>query len=304
MAEPDSPRKAPHHGPVPEELLAFGSLPQLTLRQAVAGLFLFPHLVLISARRTISVRRPLLLFLAAWLLCALFMTATLAPNALTQAGEFSHWLGKEMGELRRTEAGLAWTRPEDAPQTVRFRGFRVDFVAGSEEMVLADLVKGKDDWGLWFTPTKVVFWTVRFGGTAKPILDVASDRPSLNWREILPPGSTLTTPQFVRGARSFARWLVPMAIFLAHALSTLMVCCLFLALFTLLPALLRGPSAIGGIRAALSVNLYCSVVPLIVATAYSRVAPQTLNFVTVFVFAFLGYLIWAFSRVRRFLGGV
>ena len=303
MAEPGNDHPpTPTNNPPPETLLQLGGLPTLSFRETLVGLFLFPHLVLLSARRATTVKRPLLLFLGIWALCSLFMGLTLAPGLVTQVGEFGDWLGNEMGQLRRTNEGLAWDRPKEAPQTVRFRGFRVDFAPATAAFDLKAL-SSKDDWGLWIETRRVTFWTTGYKGTAKLLFDAESEKPSLNWKSF-PPGSALAGDELGSRARAAARWAAPLFLIIWHGLSMFLLCALFLVLFTAMPSLLRGPQAIGGWRTSLCVNLYCGVVPLIVATVYSRVAPVTLNFLTVFVFAFLGYLIWAFSRVKRFLAGV
>jgi hypothetical protein len=276
--------------------------PMLPLWETFLGLFLFPHVVLLAVRRAPLVRRATLLMALVWAGCSLFMGLTLAPRVINEIAAVSKWLGREMGELRRTDQGMTWKRAPDAPKTIRYHGFRVDFAAKGDKFDIRQLAE-KDDRGLWFAPDRIMFWTTLLGDFAKPIFDAHSQSEALNWSRRFPPGSVLPGSQFESSVRMAARWTTPIFLVLGQGLFMLVTYLFFLSMFTIIPLVLRGTRAVGGARVSLCVNLYCSVIPFILATVYSRVAPNTLNFMTVFLFAFFGYLIWAFSRVRRFLSG-
>jgi hypothetical protein len=301
MADPGNTQQTPPLPPQFEGLPVRG-LPMLSLWETFVGLFLFPHIVLLAARRAPRVRQAAFLVTLVWIASSLFMGLTLAPRVIDELGDVSRWLGQQMGELRRTDKGMAWKRPADAPKTVRFHGFRVDFAAKGDKFDMEKLAEN-DDRGLWIAPDRIMFWTTLLGNFAKPIFDAHSQSEALNWSKRFPPGSVLPGDRFESTVRAEARWRTPLFLVLGQGFFMLVAYLLFLSMFTVIPVILRGSEAVGGVRVSLCVNLYCSVIPFILATVYSRVAPNTLHFMTVFVFAFFGYLIWAFSRVRRFLSG-
>lgn len=275
----------------------------LPLRDTFVALFLFPQAVLICARRWPQPGRAALLAGSVLLACCLILGLGRAPRTLAHIGDVAAWLGREMGELRRTEdGGIAWERPENAPEHIEFRGVRVDFAETDREFDLQHVAEEHFS-GLWITPREIRFWTGGAKGLAWTAFAADSPRDNLNWNERFPPGSTLAGERFAPSIRRGLRWAVPLFMFLSYLVVVLGIYLAFMAMFTLVPLLLRRPRAPGEARAALCVNLYCSVVPLIVATAYHLALPLTLDFPTLFVFAFLGYLIWAYSRVRRFLTG-
>ena len=275
----------------------------LSLWQTFLALFLFPHVVLLNIRR-----RPLLgpaVLLAGLVLaaCSLVLGLGRSAQARQQVEEAAAWLGRQMGELRRNADGtLAWNRPADAPATLDFQGFRVDFAAPGSRPDLEKLAADNPG-GLWITPAEVRVWPFLIGRGSMPVFLAGSPREAYNWNQRFPPGSVLAGEDFAPLARQWLGWFIPAFMVLFYLFAVLNIYLVFLAMFTILPLLLRQERARGEARTALCVNLYCSVAPLIVATAYHLAAPRTLDFSTLFVFAFLGYLIWAFSRVRRFLAG-
>jgi hypothetical protein len=230
------------------------------------------------------------------------MGLTLAPSILNEISETAKWLGREMGEVRRTEQGLAWNRAEDAPTTIRHRGVRVDFAQKGETFDIKKVAE-KEDSGLWIAPDLVMLWTTRMGQFAVPLFDANSQSERFNKNKDFPVGETIPGDRFEPMALQNLRLLTPVLLVAWQGLGMLVVYLLFLSMFTTIPILLRGPQSVGGFRVSLCVNLYCSVIPFIIATVYSRAAPRTMDFMTVFLFAFFGYLIWSFSRVRRFLSG-
>jgi len=275
----------------------------LPLRETFLALFLFPHLVLLHARRRPRMRHAGLLAGIVLLACCLVLGLGRSPQALRQVGDTAAWLGRQMGELRRDEDGtLAWNRDEDAPTSLEHQGLKVDFAAKDSTFDL-DKISADALSGLWISPGEVRFWTVGAGRFSWPAFAAASRWEALSWNLRFPPGSVIDGNDFAPLARARLRWSIPLFMTFSYLAAVLSVYLVFLAMFTVLPLILRQPRAPGEARAALCVNLYCSVVPLIVATAYHLALPRMLDFSTLFVFAFLGYLIWAYSRVRRFLGG-
>ena len=296
-------RNPPPLPPTPNGVPRFASVGLLSLRETMLALFLFPHIVLLSARQRPLVGRALLLVGLVIAACCLVLGFGRSASAMDQVAETAAWLGRQMGELRRTADGsLAWNRGDDVPTTLRHEGLRVDFVPAGTAFALKDLTE-EDFTGLWISPREVRFWTLAAGQMSWPAFDANSQRETLNWNQRFPPGSVLKGDEFAAMARQWLRWPVPVLMTLAYTMVVLSIYLVFLTMFTVLPILLRRARAPGEGRVALCVNLYCSVVPVIVATAYHLAAPRTLDFSTLFVLAFLGYLIWAYSRVRRFLAG-
>ncbi len=281
-------------------LAPFGDL---SLRQTFLALFLSPHVVLLNARRRPRLGQAALLAGTALVACSLVLGLGRSAPTLRQVEEAAAWLGRQMGELRRNQDGtLAWNRPEDAPATLEYRGFRVDFAARDTQPDLKKLAADNPG-GLWISPTEVRFWPFLAGRKSLPVFRADSPWEGYNWNQRFPAGSVVAGDQFAPLARRWLGGSIPVFLFLFYLFAILNIYIVFLAMFTILPLILRQERARGEARMALCVNLYCSVAPLIVATVYHLAAPHTLDFSTLFVFAFLGYLIWAFSRVRRFLAG-
>lgn len=275
----------------------------LSLRHTFLALFLFPHVVLLNARHRPLLGRAALLAGLVLVACSLVLGLGRSAQTLRQVEEAAAWLGRQMGELRRNEDGtLGWNRPEDAPATLDFQGFRVDFAAPGSQPDLKKLAADSPG-GLWITPAEVRFWPFLAGRMSLPVFLADSPLEAYNWKQRFPVGTVVAGERFAPLARQWLRWSVPvfMAFFYLFAIGNIYV--VFLAMFTILPLILRQERTWAEARTALCVNLHCSVAPLIVATAYHLAAPRALDFSTLFVFAFLGYLIWAFSRVRRFLAG-
>lgn len=288
------------------KFLVFG-MRKLSLRETLLALFLFPHIVLLADRQQPIVKRAALLVALVILVCCGVLGVGRSSVAVDQAMEPVEWLGFQMGELRRTDDGsLAWNRAPDAPQTLHHDGYRIDFPPPDAKFSFDDLVKTldkEDGAGLWISPREIRFWTISTGRMSWPIFSAASDRESLNWKERFPPGSVLPGDQFSTVARKWLRPKMPIFVGIGYLVVVLSIYLIFLAMFTVLPILLRRSRDPQEGKVTLCVNLHCSVVPMIVTTVYHLAAPRWLDFPTLFVLAFLGYLIWAYSRVRRFLAG-
>lgn len=296
-------RNPPPLPPAPNGLARLASGPPLLLGQTMLALFLAPHLVLLSIREKPLIERAMLLVALIIVACCLVLGLGRSPGVTNRIAETAGWLGRQVGELRRANDGsLAWDYAADAPQTLHHDGFRVDFAPAGATFSFDNLQEG-DRIGIWISPTKVRGWTTWLGQVSWSAFDARSERDWLNWNRWLPPGSTLPGDRFAPLAREWLPWLAPLLAFVFYLAQVVSIYLVFLTMFTVLPIILRRVRSPGEQRVALCVNLYCSIIPLIVATAYHLAAPHMLDFPTLFVLAFLGYLIWAYSRVRRFLAG-
>jgi len=303
---PGNPKPPPLPPSANGKFLVFGMKP-LSLGETLLALFLFPHIVLLADRQHPIVRRAALLAALVILACCGALGIGRSPVALNQAMEPVEWLGYQMGELRRTDDGsLAWDRKPDAPPILRHDGYRIDFLPADVTFSFDAFVKTLDEEdgaGLWISPREIRFWTVSTGRMSWPIFSAASDQEALNWKERFPPGSVLPGNQFSTAARKWLRPKMPVVVGIGYLVLVGSIYLAFLAMFTILPILLRRSRDPQEGKVTLCVNLHCSVVPMIVTTVYHLAAPRLLDFATLFVLAFLGYLIWAYSRVRRFLAG-
>jgi hypothetical protein len=275
----------------------------LSFRETIVALFLFPHVVLLNTRQRPQLGQAILLVGLVLVGCGIALGLGNTPQALLQVEEAASWLGNQMGELRRTEDGsLAWNRAEDAPTTLDYQGLRIDFAPKDSEFDLKK-VSGDNPGGLWIGPREIRFWPVLGGTSSWPVFLADSRWKALNWNDHFPAGSVIQGERFAPLALAWLRWGTPFFLIFLYVFAITNIYLILLAIFTILPLVLRRPRLPGEAQVAFCVNLYCSVIPLVVATAYHLAAPKTLDFSTLFVFAFLGYLIWAFSRVRGFLAG-
>ena len=262
---------------------------RLPLRVVLRWLFLEPA------------KTPLLQAESPWrgfrLLACLLLLAG-AGLGLTQAAgvrEWGRWLGEEVGTLRLKDGRLGWDRPVELPHVTRHEGWRVDFMPAGSAFP-GKTGDGPETHGIWFSPEKAVLW-VRTDeeGTVKPAVTILEDGKvggkdgfrfaDAEWKG----GQVADNILFVA-----IPFLVISAIF---SLGTQTL--IYLAMFAAIPIFLRSPWGKRGFLPVFGFYCFLAIPPAAVAAVYSALELPGLDFATIFIFGFLGYILLMAWMVRR-----
>jgi hypothetical protein len=262
---------------------------RLPLRVVLRWLFLEPAKVpLLQAE---SRWRGIRLLLAVLLLAGVGLGLEQASGVR----EWGQWLGNEVGTLRVKSGRLGWDRPVEMPYVTRHEGWRVDFMPSGSTFP-GKVGEGPETQGVWFSPEQVVLW-VRTDdeGTVKPASVLFKDGKigGIDWfrMEDMECGREQMVGRIMAGA-------IPSLIFsmlLVLGLQTLV----YLAMFSAIPVFLRSPWGKRGFGAVFGFYSFLAVPPAVVAAVYSALELPGLDFVTIFIFGFLGYILLMAWMVRR-----
>jgi len=116
--------------------------------------------------------------------------------------------------------------------------------------------------------------------------------------ELWPSGLRLEGKGFEKQARALAIQAIPL-ILIHSGLSVTGLVLLYAAVFSLVPVLFPRGSGRTDFLSAWTFHLYASIPPLIVGAIYAGLGLPSLDFTTVFVCAFMVYLLFILVRIRR-----
>ncbi|MFA4945558.1 MAG: hypothetical protein WC789_12765 [Lentisphaeria bacterium] len=269
------------------------------LPSLLSRLFLDPGSLygLLAERR----RRGVALLLAAGLLAGLLVGATESRRFLAAAAAWCDWFATETVALRVTPAGeLAWDRPAGQPRTVRRFGWRLDYnPAGGD---LQAFVPGAAERrGLWLAPRDAVVWQ-RPAGSGLFLSWIVKDGKALNLftlRQAFPNGQVWDKAAMQAEWQRAQPWFA-LAWSGLRILGVWFLTFFYLALFSLIPLLLRTRLGELGFTRIFSLHCFAALPPLAVATIYSCLLDLPwLPFDSLFVFGFVAYLFWAGLAAAR-----
>lgn len=279
--------------------------PDMSMRDLVVGVFLFPGQVLIAARAHGRWQRPLLLLVLAILCGGLFLGGATYPRLLRDTVAWADWFGGVVKEFRIDANGFAWSYPTDLPFTTRCKRWRVDF-APTNAAFAPEKGKGRERRGVWITSRRIVLWWLVPGGwlsssDAKLVVKTAELSDSI--KEL----ARFADKQRFEGQRfgAYARRILLLGapFYLAGTcISVAVPVLVYILLFTTMAMVLRRREMVGGFGSVLAVNLLCAVPSVCVASVYAGLRLPALDFSTVFVLSFFLYILLAFTSVKRMVG--
>jgi hypothetical protein len=271
---------------------------RLTVSQIFIGLFFFPHVVLLLLQEQ-RCRRALGLVLCSCLVCGMLLGVARIPKFLGLSTDWARWLSSEVSVLWVEDGALRWERPADSPRTTRYRNWRIDFAEKDTPFEPEELAVGTSR-GIWIAPHNVHAWWRRTQDrvvTASLVRDMKVGG-LYELDELWPDDYRLQGQAFEEQARTFVIQAIPF-ILLHAGLSVTGPVLLYAAVFSLVPVLFPRRGGRGRFTSALTFHLYASIPPLIVGAIYASLGLPSLDFTTVFVCAFMAYLLFVMIRMRR-----
>lgn len=269
-----------------------------TILQILIGLFFFPQvvLVLLQAQRC---RRALVVVLCSCLACGLLLGVARIPKFLDMSADWARWLGEEVSVLWVEDGSLRWERPTSLPYTTRHRNWRIDFAGEDTPFRPEELAVGISR-GVWIAPRNVHAWWRRTQGRVTTVSFLKDMKAGgvYDLTELWPAGYRLQGKAFEEQARTFVIQAIPF-ILLHASLSVTGPVLLYAAVFSLVPVLFPRRAVRGSFLSALTFHLYASIPPLIVGAVYASLDLPFLDFTTVFVCSFMGYLLFVLVRMRQ-----
>jgi len=271
------------------------------------GLFFYPHIVLPAVHRRVRFRQALGAAMAICLICGFCLGLARLPRTLKVSGEWASWLAHELGAVWLDGDGaLRWERPAKLPYTTRHRGWRLDFVQAGTRFPLADegapaaAELGPETRGIWIGPEQVLLWRRPVGDEAFAVPLVADKKIAglIEMTTIWPGGGRFEGSQFAARIRRLVFKCLPFAL-LREMASVCLAVFVYVLMFSVMTVFLHGPFSGDGLAPVLVIHLYASIPPVIVASIYAGLNLPHLDLGTVFLCAFVLYLVLMFSAMRR-----
>ena len=273
-----------------------GSDGALAFRQVLRIIFGYPQLLMVLLQA--NWRRALVRVAAVSFICGLLVGISQIQEVAHGIMEWAHWLRGNVDTMRVQDDRVEWERSEDLPATDHFRGWRVDFRRGEEAEFHPGQNMGTYPRGIWVSPTKVLLWYRTDKST--PLQTRVLFDEGKTWASVPVENFSVAGDEFIAKARQMLRYYVPVFL-VAQGLNVLLQMLLYVSIFAVIPCLLKSPLAAGGFKSIFTFYLYASLPALAVATAYSAAGIEALDFNTIFVGAFIMYLVFAMWRLGRAL---
>jgi hypothetical protein len=221
------------------------------------------------------------------------------PQLWRTAGDWSTWLGREVGALEVRNGELRWDEPKQLPYTTRHQGWRLDFVPGKQTFAVP-AGTGPEKRGIWIAPDSVYAWWLNGAGKLE-ILPVLTRQKlwgvlDLNW--LWPDGIHLAGDQMPTLVRDML-WKAFPFLLLQEAVAVFLRVLFYTVLFAFIPVLLRTPFGEGGFRRAFAFYCFASVPPLVVAGVYAGLDLPFLDYDAAFVLGFVIYLFMVTRGIDR-----
>lgn len=276
--------------------------PPLPLKSVFYGLFFHPHVMLLLVQGNGRSLRALRVVSLLCLLAGVLIGFARLPGLLRGTRDWAAWFARETNAVWIEADTLRWERPDAMPYTTRHRGWRVDFVADGMPFAPEHVGDSLESRGLWFAPGDVFVWWREAGGRVRRtvLLDNGKVAGVFALSRIWPAGMRIEGEQFGREARRML-WHAFPALLAKEAVAVFAQVMLYALLFSLVPSLMRASGTTRGFRGILNFHLYACIPPLIVATVYAALDLPYLDLNTVFVGAFVVYLLFTFTMIRRAL---
>jgi len=278
------------------------------VKEVCLGTTIFQEIENYSLRRTFCH----LLFLAFWLALAVAVCQYVGMNRFRERLEPA--MTKEFGELAATPTGL---RPQLKPEQSRTLAVTsrliLNYFPGSE-IKTDELRTGQYEAGVIWTPGAVVCWQNKGGGSFFVWPFVVDTGARISIRDLFPssPAGIASLvkkfyhPIVMEPPLSFHSLLMGLlggyagAIFLISFLRIIGLVLLFNTLFTGCYSMAGGATSTGmTFKKIFTIGVYAGFPALIVASIIPAFDIDLVDFNTVYLFGFLAYFLFVFSRIQR-----
>lgn len=269
-----------------------------SLKEVLQIVFTRPQMLLFLLQG--SLRRALLRLILISFACGVIAAISDIPSLIDETMTWSKWLQQNVQHIEISDTGLSWQHPVNLPATLYFRGWRVDFRPADAEKFDTDAPPGTYPRGIWISPEKAFLW---WRGTTDT--EARTQAIFRNGKVLgnIDPGTlteesslTLDGAEFEAFAKRMLWYFVP-GYLLAHGAGVTIQLLFYVGIFAIIPYLLKSPLAAGGLNSIFTFYLYTSLPALVVATVYNAVGIQVLDFSTIFIIVFIGYLVLVMWRL-------
>jgi len=273
---------------------------RLTVRQIFNILFFHPSALFLLREDRFS--RAFRLFALVSFLCGVASGAVLIPRLVTNAMDWSRWVGRTLGAIEVVDGRLHWERRFTEPYTTRHAGWRVDIVPEGSAFRLDPTIVGPEDQGVVISPERVLCWWRVSDARLYRLAVFADGRVfgSLPIEFLLPKGERLSPDELPHFVARYLAWQIP--VFLVYKGIALFLSGLFYtSLFAFIPFAMRSPIASGGFRRLMIFYLYAAIPAMIVSTVYASLRLPYLDQPFLFVIVLVVYLAIATRAAMRAL---
>ena len=269
-----------------------------SLKEVLQIVFTRPQMLLLLLQG--NVRRALLRLIIISFACGFIAAISDIPSMINETMAWSEWLQQKVRYIEISDNGLHWQHPDNLPATLYFRGWRVDFRPDDAEQFDEDAPPGTYPRGIWISAEKAFLWWRGTQDTEAQTQTIFKNGKVLG--NIDPGTLTGEVPLTLGGAEfeAFAKrmlWYFVPGYLLAHGAGITIQLLLYVGIFSVIPYLLKSPLAAGGLRSIFTFYLYTSLPALVVATVYNAVGIRILDFSTIFIVVFIGYLVLVMWRL-------
>lgn len=277
---------------------AFQAPPHASLGAILWHLFFDPASLysLFGERR----RRGIAVMLAAACLAGVMLGVVRFSAFWPAAQDWAGWFGREVGTVKiSAEGDFGWERPAQLPYRATHAGWRVDFRPADAPFAVSR-GDGPEVHGLWITPREVILWNLVAEKDVRATAVVHERRlfGTIALTRLFPGGRDIPGSQIPEWLHT--QYPVMLVSFVAvQTVYTILYVAFYLALFSLIPLLLRSVIGRNGFLRVFSLYGFASVPPLLVAGIYAALGLPGLEFEMLFVIAFILYLFWADNAARR-----
>ncbi|MFO7821928.1 MAG: DUF1189 family protein [Lentisphaeria bacterium] len=278
---------------------ASGSV-SFSLRQILQILFFYPHklLLLLQANWRRALVRMVLISFVCGVLSGLSQVVGLADGVFA----WGDWLEENVDALEISDGKLIWQKPANLPATDYFRGWRLDFKANAEKGFDPADPPGTATRGVWVSPEKsFIWWRIQKHQEARVKMLFAEGKLFGNLEPSalgMSPSVPLSGTELKNTARQMLWFFVPMYL-LFQGVWVVFQVLLYVAIFSFIPLVMKSPLVAGGFRSVFTFYLYTGLPAVLVATVYTLAGIRSPDFGTIFLTAFVAYLILAMWRVGK-----
>jgi hypothetical protein len=246
--------------------------------------------------------RPLRLLVSVALLAGIVSAATRTPSLLEAAEDWGAWLRNHVRAVWYSDGRVGWEKPDELPHTTRHRGWRLDFVPPTTPVDLQGL--GPEKRGVWIAADRVVCW---WRGVDERVTRVNLFGDDSFWlgidpRSSIPDGYRLEGRALEAAVVQTVRRVLPL-LYLKSGLSLVLEALFYVAMFAVIPVILRSSMGRRGFGRSFSFYAYAGVIPALVAAVYDAVNVVWLTRTLVYVVVFFLYLVMASRAALREAGG-
>ena len=278
------------------------------LKEVCSGTTIFPQIADYPLRRTLLHLGMLAILLSLFIACCQYWSVNRFRERLDPA------LHKEFGELVNSKDGL---RPALHPETARTLALTNRVILNyfpDANIKTGELRTKQYDMGLLWTPGAVLCWQNKGGNSflVWPLLITPMEKVPL--RDLFPSSTDgiaalvkkiyhpapMEPEMDIRALLLGLLWSYTGVIYLVSMLRILFFVLLFTTLFTGCYSLAGGAASTGlRFKQIFTIGIYAGFPALMVASVIPAFDIDLIDFNTVYLFGFLAYFLFVFSRIQR-----